>query len=117
MFPWYNGSEICYNYLADYNISDPNAKLSKSRCFTRGWTLQELIAPARVRFYDESWKSIGTKEALSEQLSVIASIGPEVLLTPKHRHLEENIAQVLIAKRMSWAAGRKTIQIDDMACL
>ena len=118
MFPWYNGSEICYTYLADHNTSDPNAKLSRSRWFTRGWTLQELIAPAQVRFYDESWKPIGTKEALSEQLSVITSIGPEVLVASKHRHLEENLAQVPIAKRMSWAAGRKTTRIEDMAyCL
>ena len=118
MFPWYNGSEICYTYLADYDISDPNAKLSKSRWFTRGWTLQELIAPAQVRFYDVSWTSIGTKEALSEQLSAITGIGPELLVTSKHESLEEMLAQVPIARRMSWAAARKTTRIEDMAyCL
>ena len=118
MFPWYHGSEICYTYLADYDISDPNAELSKSRWFTRGWTLQELIAPAQIRFYDESWKSIGTKEDLSEQLSAITGIGPEVLVASTHRYLEETLAQVPIAKRMSWAAERETTRIEDMAyCL
>ncbi|MCJ1239950.1 hypothetical protein MMC14_007949 [Varicellaria rhodocarpa] len=53
MFPWYHGSEICYAYLPDYDASDPNANISQSRWFTRGWTLQELIAPAWARFYDK----------------------------------------------------------------
>ena len=52
----------------------PNVKLSKSRWFTRGWTLQELIAPARIRFYDKSWISIGTKNVLSQKLSLITGI-------------------------------------------
>ena len=118
MFPWYHGSEICYTYLADYNASDHNERLSESRWFTRGWTLQELVAPAQVRFYDLSWKSIGTKDSLSERLSVITGVGPEVLVTSKHRYLDEILAQVPIAKRMSWAAKRKTTRIEDMAyCL
>ena len=118
MFPWYTGSEICYTYLADYDASDPDAEMSQSRWFTRGWTLQELIAPARVHFYDKSWNSIGTKDELSPQLSLITGIGQEVLLASKRRHLEESLNEVPIARRMSWAAKRETTRIEDTAyCL
>ena len=118
MFPWYYGSKICYTYLADYHTSDRNSRLSESRWFTRGWTLQELIAPAQIRFYDESWKSIGTKDSLGEQLSAITGIGLDVLISSKHRYQEEILAQVPIAKRMSWAAERNTTRVEDMAyCL
>ena len=118
MFGWYAGSEICYTYLADHNASDPTANLSKSRWFTRGWTLQELIAPGRVHFYDNSWSLIGTKDVLSQQLSLITGIGHEVLLASQDRHLEDILDQLPIARKMSWAAKRETTRIEDTAyCL
>ena len=118
MFPWYSRSEICYIYLADYDASNPVANMSESRWFTRGWTLQELIAPAQVRFYDKSWNSIGTKDTLSQQLSLITGIGQEILLASKNRNLEEVLDQVPVARRMSWAAKRETTRVEDTAyCL
>jgi hypothetical protein len=118
MFSWYAGAEICYVYLADYDVADPGAEMSKSRYFTRGWTLQELIAPARVQFHDKSWNLIGTKDVLSQQLSLITGIGQEILLASKHRRLEQILDQIPIAQRMSWAARRETTRIEDMAyCL
>ena len=118
MFPWYRGSVICYVYLADYDITDPNADISQSRWFTRGWTLQELIAPAQVQFYDKSWNLIGIKDALSQQLSQITGIGQEILLASTGRNLEELLDQLPIARKMSWAATRETTRIEDVAyCL
>ena len=118
MFPWYAGSEICYTYLADYDASDPEAKLSESRWFTRGWTLQELIAPARIHFYDKSWSFIGTKEVLSQQLALITGVGHEVLLASKGRNLEDLLDQLPVARKMSWAAERETTRTEDTAyCL
>lgn len=117
-FPWYSGSEICYTYLADHDTSDPDANMSESRWFTRGWTLQELIAPAQVRFYDKSWNSIGTNDILSQQLSLVTGIGQEILLASKNRNLGEVLDQVPVARRMSWAAKRETTRIEDTAyCL
>ncbi|KAL8746672.1 MAG: hypothetical protein Q9190_001326 [Brigantiaea leucoxantha] len=117
MFSWYNGSEVCYVYLADYDASDPTAELGDSRWFRRGWTLQELIAPARVHFFDRSWKPVGTKDSLSEQLALITGIGHEIL-TSEHRCLQESLDQVPIARRMSWAANRETTRNEDTAyCL
>ncbi|KAI3342546.1 heterokaryon incompatibility protein-domain-containing protein [Ustulina deusta] len=118
MFPWYAAADICYVYLVDYDHSSPASELSASRWFTRGWTLQELIAPAQVRFYDASWATIGTKATLSKTLSSITGIEEHVLRASKDRKWDDVLGQVPVAARMAWAARRKTTRIEDMAyCL
>src|SRR5262249_8258217 len=54
MFKWYRNAKVCYAYLVDVQAADP-ASFEKSRWFTRGWTLQELIAPKRLIFFDGRW--------------------------------------------------------------
>jgi hypothetical protein len=75
MFKWYERSEVCYAYLADFQkavgyfavaqwkqLDGPAlARFLESRWFTRGWTLQELIAPRALRFYDATWAYVGTR--------------------------------------------------------
>ncbi|TGJ84209.1 hypothetical protein E0Z10_g4583 [Xylaria hypoxylon] len=118
MFPWYAAADVCYVYLADYEHSNPNSELGASRWYTRGWTLQELIVPPRVRFYDTSWAKVGTKATLSKVLSDITSIEEYVLHASNNRDLEDVLSQVPIANRMAWAAKRKTTRIEDTAyCL
>lgn len=78
---------------------------------TRGWTLQELLAPTSVRFFAEDWKFIGTKDFLSDLLSRITGIDAATL---KGRPVREES----IAKRMSWASKRVTTRVEDLAyCL
>ncbi|KAI0182907.1 heterokaryon incompatibility protein-domain-containing protein [Xylaria flabelliformis] len=118
MFPWYAAADICYVYLADYDHSNPDSELRASRWFTRGWTLQELIAPAEVRFYDASWITIGSKATLSKEISDITGIKEYILRALNDQNLEDFLSQVPIAARMSWAARRETTRIEDMAyCL
>jgi hypothetical protein len=118
MFRWYAESGICYAHLADYNISCSSAEVASSRWFTRGWTLQELVAPVQIRFYDKSWNFIGTKATLSQQLSIITGIEEAILLVPERQSMEELLSQVPIARRMSWAAKRQTTRVEDIAyCL
>ena len=67
MWKWYQKSEVCFAYLADVPIAEflspdgENDVLSNSRWFTRGWTLQELIAPLTVKFLGQDWSVIGIK--------------------------------------------------------
>ncbi|KAI0099335.1 HET-domain-containing protein [Nemania sp. FL0031] len=85
--------------------------LRKCRWFSRGWTLQELIAPRHVEFYDCDWKCFGSKTQLAPVLSWITGIDSAVL---KGGPLD----QVLVGRRMSWAANRHTRRVEDMAyCL
>ncbi|KAL4727821.1 hypothetical protein ACLX1H_004510 [Fusarium chlamydosporum] len=106
MYRWYEKATICYVYLIDKLGEKP---LSDCRWFTRGWTLQELIAPATMTFFDSSWISIGTKHDHMDRLSAITSIDVKIL---NHK---APVSSACIAKRFSWAANRKTTRAEDMA--
>ncbi|KLO92031.1 beta transducin-like protein [Fusarium fujikuroi] len=109
MFLWYQEAAVCYVYLVD---KFEGSSLGDCRWFSRGWTLQELIAPKFMSFFNNSWDCIGSKNSLMGQLAVITPIDPDIL-----RH-NAPISSACIAKRLSWAAGRKTTRVEDMAyCL
>ncbi|CAI6337446.1 unnamed protein product [Periconia digitata] len=115
MYAWYNEAKICYAFMADV-IADEDAQtsteFSQSRWFTRGWTLQELIAPKEVIFYSKDWSQLGTRTTLATVISRITRID-QGILTRIH-----GLEHVSIAKRMSWASDRRTTRQEDMAyCL
>lgn len=118
MYRWYGGSEICYAYLSDLPASASvdsdtlHNALKKCRWFFRGWTLQELIAPRDVYFFDMEWNYIGSKRDLTPSLESITGINQNILLH------EQPLKSVVVAERMSWAAHRKTTRVEDTAyCL
>lgn len=107
MYRWYQEAEVCYAYLADV----PFCEFSQSRWFTRGWTLQELIAPSTVIFFDKEWEVIGTKSELARLISDRTQIPIGILSG-------DDIWTASVAQRMSWASKRKTTRIEDLAyCL
>jgi hypothetical protein len=83
MFTWYKDSAVCYAYLSDYGDPDRSAfdveEFKASKWFTRGWTLQELIAPSKVVFYGRDWKSLGDRTELCDPISTSTRINREVL--------------------------------------
>ncbi|KAI1409871.1 heterokaryon incompatibility protein-domain-containing protein [Hypoxylon sp. FL1857] len=105
MFRWYMKAAICYAYLGDVRDA---SKLGESRWFTRGWTLQELIAPKDVYFYSADWDILGSKHDLQDELQKITGIERSVLSTGI-------FDDICIAKRMSWAATRETTRTEDLA--
>lgn len=109
MFRWYKKAKICYAYLEDV---DDVSELARSRWFTRGWTLQELIAPKDVSFYSTNWTFLGSKSDLRDNLEAITGISQDVLSGASESWHE------CIATRMRWAANRQTTRLEDMAyCL
>lgn len=111
MFKWYQKAKVCIAYLDDVSPSnsDRNPEFSESKWFKRGWTLQELLAPEKVEFYDCGWKRIGSKQENQSEISSITGIAFEHLDLP-------NIASV--AQKMSWASKRETTKPEDMSyCL
>ncbi|KAH8595415.1 heterokaryon incompatibility protein-domain-containing protein [Bisporella sp. PMI_857] len=108
MYKWYKNARVCYAYLEDYDASSPQSQLSSCKWFKRGWTLQELIAPAIVKFYDSKWVEFGTKDDLCQQISDITGIDPRVLRGA-------DPTKLTVAERMSWASGRLTSRIEDIA--
>lgn len=86
--------------------------LAESRWFTRGWTLQELLAPRRLYFYDYTGFQFGSKQMLAQRLSVVTGIGVEYLLG------QVDISKASVSCRMSWASRRETARKEDIAyCL
>ncbi|KAK4208488.1 vegetative incompatibility protein HET-E-1, partial [Rhypophila decipiens] len=126
MYTWYRKAAKCYVYLDDVVSSgSPSSSdcaevgsdasvhslLAQSRWFTRGWTLQELLAPKNVCFYDVNWASVGEKSSLVDVLHRITGIDKSVLEGGSLR-------QVSVGRHMSWAAARETTRIEDIAyCL
>ncbi|KAH7378074.1 hypothetical protein BKA64DRAFT_248816 [Cadophora sp. MPI-SDFR-AT-0126] len=113
MFRWYKEATICFTYLSDLAVdSSIDCDFQKCRWFTRGWTLQELVASKGVEFYDEAWNLIGDKINLLKPLSEITRIHEDVLRD------SASLPNFTVAMRMSWAADRQTSREEDLAyCL
>jgi hypothetical protein len=124
MFKWYSDSSICFAYLedvspnSDESDSDIEYALFSSRWFTRGWTLQELIAPGEIVFYSKFWDSLGTRASLANLISQKTKIDERILTKTSAWDLQIEISRRSVANRMSWAAFRETTRPEDIAyCL
>lgn len=115
MFRWYSDAGVCYAYLSDVvEVEDgleAESQFRNSRWFTRGWTLQELLAPKKVVFYSREWAKVGSKGEFATRISEITRIHPKALDY-------FDITEFSIAERMSWASDRVTTRQEDIAyCL
>ena len=119
MFRWYGKAAACYAYLSDVTVIEDNVGNSRSgfvtsRWFRRGWTLQELLAPKCVLFYDKEWQFLGksTDDDLSETIHRVTGIHRRYLLGT------ELVLAASVAQRMSWASKRETkVEEDLVYCL
>ncbi|KAI0349531.1 HET-domain-containing protein [Trametes cingulata] len=113
MFSWYANAVMCYAYLDDVRgEEDPRADQStfrRSRWFTRGWTLQELLAPRGVIFLSRQWQLIGSNLAFADVIEAITGIDQAVLTH------QLPLQDVSVARRLSWASRRTTTRIEDRA--
>jgi hypothetical protein len=121
MFQWYQEAVRCYVYLSDVSTRDEGqsgqsnpvweAAFRRSRWFTRGWTLQELIAPVHVDFFSSEGDRLGEKGSLDVLIENITGIARKAL----HNH---PLSDFDIDERMSWAKNRNTtIEEDKAYCL
>lgn len=122
MFRWYQRATKCYVYLSDVHVpeevSDAQAfritwenAFRRSRWFQRGWTLQELLAPAQVEFFSVNSKQLGSKVTLEQEIHEVTKISISAL-----RHYD--LREFSVDERMGWVTGRKTTVEEDKAyCL
>ena len=119
MFHWYSTATKCYAYLSDVSMSREDAEKAVlqrpweaafrgSRWFTRGWTLQELLAPRSVEFYSAEGMKLGDKLSLQQCIHEVTGIPLEALRG-------EPLANFTIAERLSWAQNRQTTRREDKA--
>ncbi|KAK3490046.1 hypothetical protein B0T13DRAFT_490917 [Neurospora crassa] len=129
MFRWYRNSSRCLALLSDVDKSDfvSDQELqshvpSSCRWFTRGWTLQELLAPDHLFFFDVNWIELGSRSKWARHISRTTGIDDKFLLgmwgTFEGWDLEAALRDTSVATKMSWAAGRQTTRVEDQAyCL
>jgi hypothetical protein len=119
MFEWYLRAEVCFAYLSDYDTSTiTEPYFCDARWFFRGWTLQELIAPTKMFFYDKNWSLIGNKTDLCPDLSKITGVDAEILCPPGSTNVRDLLDDLPVGLRMSWASRRETTRIEDQSyCL
>ncbi|KAF2092811.1 HET-domain-containing protein, partial [Rhizodiscina lignyota] len=114
MYRWYQKACVCYAFLSDFDFesASPETAMPGCRWFTRGWCLQELLAPQNVHFFDVQWRYIGSKADLKVLISKITRIDEQVLVD------NSVVGSIPVARRMSWASERKTTREEDIAyCL
>lgn len=113
MWQWYWNAQYCMAWLHDVHSSDKH-ELRASEWFLRGWTLQEMLAPIEVFFCDSQWRRLGTRTELCQALSNVSGVPAEFM----RDNGRERVHWTSVAKRMSWASGRKTTRLEDEAyCL
>ena len=116
MYRWYENAQVCYAYLHDvldssFPVAWNNERYANDwpEWFSRGWTLQEMIAPNNVQFFNKEWQVIGDKKTLARTLNRITGV-PEHILTDGLHGDRPCVAQI-----MSWAANRTTTRVEDRA--
>ena len=113
MFRWYRNADKCYVYLPDVSTAGGvsitwEAAFRESRWFTRGWTLQELIAPASVEFFSREGDRLGSKVLLEKDIHDITGIAIEALRGG-------SLKDFTIEERLTWAKRRETTRQEDKA--
>ncbi|KAF2621873.1 HET-domain-containing protein [Macroventuria anomochaeta] len=116
MFRWYQNAARCYAYLSDAennNILDGEgaSAFKRSRWFTRGWMLQELLAPRSVEIFSKEGARQGDEESLGHIIHKLTGIPLDALSG-------KQMSEHSVAERFSWAGDHETTLREDGAyCL
>jgi Heterokaryon incompatibility protein (HET) len=119
MFRWYRNAAKCYVYLADVSrpALDADGRPSQlawetsfrsSRWFTRGWTLQELVAPVLVGFFSKEGEHLGNKRSLERHIHEVTGIPIKALRGSP-------LYDFSVTERMAWTENRETTRKEDKA--
>ncbi|KAF7537222.1 hypothetical protein G7054_g3866 [Neopestalotiopsis clavispora] len=118
MFQWYRNAVHCYAFLSDVSTRAESGdtgwrpQFVGSRWFTRGWTLQELLAPPSVGFFSKEGDDLGNRESLQNVIQSITRINMSALCG------EKTLDFFSVLERMAWSQGRQTTRAEDAAyCL
>ncbi|KAF4332166.1 het-domain protein [Fusarium beomiforme] len=128
MYRWYMESDVCYAYLSDVSISTDRARQKRrsaaskpwtesfqnSKWFTRGWTLQELLAPRELIFFDKDWNMCGNRVELQGAIQAATGIDAASLIKASYRD-GAYLKSIRLGRLFSWAANRQTTRCEDRA--
>jgi hypothetical protein len=119
MFTWYRNSKICIVHLSQTSVP---YTMAQDPWFTRGWTLQELLAPKVIKFFSQSWRPLTVKpndKIPDAELGIpLWKFISEITRIPEDQLLNFEPGTINVRERMVWVSERKTTRIEDMAyCL
>lgn len=109
MYKWYRDSAVCLTYLAGTTAVHD---MHTDHWFTRGWTLQELLAPGRIKFYDAYWKQL-IESADNDKNDYTIHQQIELATTISQYELRY-IRNVPISRRMQLASKREVTRQEDI---
>ncbi|KAG1731343.1 heterokaryon incompatibility protein-domain-containing protein [Suillus paluster] len=115
MFRWYRNSAICIVLLAQ---STSTGDMTDDEWFTRGWTLQELIAPKKIKFYDNNWEPLTRQDNdknEDDDEHILSAISKDTGITTRNLLRFVDPGPFYIRERMGWAAKRTTTRDEDVA--
>ncbi|KAI6043617.1 hypothetical protein EDC04DRAFT_2562512 [Pisolithus marmoratus] len=113
MFVWYRGSALTIVHLSDVPDTGP---LDTSQWFERGWTLQELLAPQCVLFFNQSWSLYKDLAASNHKADVPVLVELEKATGIESRFLTNFCPGMEDARsRLRWASSRRTTRPEDIA--
>ncbi|KAF9471443.1 hypothetical protein BDN70DRAFT_766210, partial [Pholiota conissans] len=120
MFKWYQGSNICIAYLAETQLI---LDIHRDRWFTRGWTLQELVAPKLIKLCNRDWDYFNPDITLTDNTySILRVTGiKRQIITQiwEATSITENefsrFLQLPISRLMQLAATREVMREEDTA--
>ncbi|KAF5716700.1 heterokaryon incompatibility protein [Fusarium mundagurra] len=127
MYRWYMESEVCYAYLSDVSTSTDcerhkgsasskpwTESFRNSEWFTRGWTLQELLAPRDLIFFDKDWIRCGNRVELQDDIQAATGIDATSLMRASRKD-GTYLRSIRLGRLFSWAASRQTTRCEDRA--
>ncbi|KAG2070734.1 WD40 repeat-like protein [Suillus decipiens] len=112
MFRWYRNSSICIVYLGGTTVIED---MRLEEWFMRGWTLQELLAPRKIKFFNKDWQRLTEQDDDKEEDTPIMTALEEVTGIPETELIDFEPLPRYIDKRMTWAARRRTTRAEDVA--
>ncbi|OQO06433.1 hypothetical protein B0A48_08216 [Cryoendolithus antarcticus] len=136
MFKWYRNAAVCLAYLSDLDFSaetrnaeesstrtegsaymsdDLKRQLQHSEWCSRGWTLQELVAPRLVVFLSRQWEVIGFKgRGFYNDTSFVAQVAALTRVPAEVLHDSREVGRVSAEQKIRWAISRETTREEDI---
>ncbi|KAF9476753.1 hypothetical protein BDN70DRAFT_914380 [Pholiota conissans] len=111
MYKWYKNSSMCIAYLAE---SDMLSNMAKDSWFTRGWTLQELLAPRELKFYGRTWNMLTMSPNDKGDNDIQKQVQKATSIT-KEEIENSDLQNIRISRKMQWAAYRQVTRSEDAA--
>ncbi|KAF8202504.1 hypothetical protein BJ912DRAFT_897077 [Pholiota molesta] len=113
MYKWYQGAHVCITYLAE---TVAHSDMPKDTWFTRGWTLQELLAPSNIKFYNADWdKFVDSAESDKDHSIITKTITEATTITVSELKQAHRMFSIPISRRMQMAAKRQVTREEDSA--